>query len=196
MRSTLLRLVGLVTLCATPALAQSNPQTRDGFTISFGVGGGSAGVTCEDACDSDRETAPAVYLRLGGAYRPNLILGGEINVWSKQSEEDGVDGTITVGTVNAFAQWYPQPTGGFFVAGGLGVGSMNVEVKVPGLPTISDRTTGLGYHVGAGYDIRLGKNFSLTPYATFFGTAGGKVESNSEKIDANVAQIGLGFTWH
>jgi Outer membrane protein beta-barrel domain len=175
--------------------AQSRPQTRDGFTISFGAGVGSAGATC-DGCDSDRETAPALYLRLGGAYRPNLILGGELNGWSKTVKDGGDEGTITVATVNAIAQWYPDAAGGFFVSGGLGVGSMKVEFKVPGIATISDQTTGLGYQVGAGYDIRLGTNFSLTPYATFFGTAGGKVESTKAKFDANVAQIGLGFTWH
>jgi len=195
MKRILITAAILTMLGTSAASAQGNPQRRDGFTISFGVGAGSAGVTCE-GCDSDRETAPAVYLRLGGAYRPNLILGGEINGWSKQEEDQGVEGTITVATVNAIAQWYPEPAGGFFVSGGLGVGTMRVEAKIPGLATVSDRTTGFAYQAGAGYDIRLGKNFSLTPYATFFGTAGGKVESNNEKIDANVAQIGLGFTWH
>ena len=188
-------LLGLSLLCGSTARAQSYPQTRDGFTISFGVGVGSAGVTC-DGCDTDRETAPALYLRLGGAVRPNLILGGEVNGWSKTVEDSGDEAEVTVATVNFIAQWYPQPTGGFFVDGGLGVGSMNVKVRVPGIATISDKTTGLGYQVGAGYDIRLTRNFSLTPYATFFGTAGGKVESTDDKIDANVAQVGLGFTWH
>jgi hypothetical protein len=195
MKLATISVLTLSLLCASSAAAQSHPQTRDGFTISFGIGGGSAGVSCS-GCDSERENAPAGYLRLGGAYRPNLILGGEVNAWTKNLEEGGDEATITVATANFIAQWYPQPTGGFFVTGGLGVGSLNVEFKVPGLATISDKTTGLAYQVGTGYDIRLGTNFSLTPYATFFGTAGGKVESTKEKLDANVAQIGLGFTWH
>ena len=195
MRHNLIRIIALATLCATPAFAQGNPQTRDGFTASFGIGAGSAGVTCDD-CIGDRENSAAIYLRLGGAYRPSLILGGEINGWSKQSEDQGAEGTITIVTVNAIAQWYPQPATGFFLTGGLGVGSLQVEAKIPGLATISDRTTGLGYQFGTGYDFRLGRNFSITPYATYFGTAGGKVESSNEKLDANVAQVGLGFTWH
>jgi hypothetical protein len=181
--------------CAPSAMAQSHPQTRDGFTISFGLGAGSAGVTC-DGCDTNRETAPALYLRLGGAVRPNLIVGGETNGWSKTTEDQGDKAIVTVVTINAIAQWYPETTGGFFIDGGLGVGSMNVEVKAPGLPTLSDKTTGLGYQVGVGYDVRVRKNFSLTPYATYFGTAGGKTENTDAKIDANVIQVGLGFTWH
>jgi hypothetical protein len=195
MRNSILPALALSVLCASSALAQSRPQTREGFTASFGIGGGSAGITC-DGCESDRETAPALYLRLGGAYRPNLILGGEINGWSKKDEDAGAEGTLTIVTINAIAQWYPQVTSGFFLDGGLGIGSLNVEASVPGLGSISNRTSGLGYQVGAGYDLRLGTNFSLTPYATFFGTAGGKVEDTEEKLDANVIQVGLGFTFH
>lgn len=195
MRSSIIRALALSILCASSALAQSRPQTREGFTASFGLGVGSAGITCDD-CDSDRETSGALYLRLGGAYRPNLILGGEINGWSKQQDEDGVEGTITVATINAIAQWYPQVASGFFLSGGLGVGTLDVEAGIPGVGTLSAETRGLGYQVGAGYDLRLGTNFSLTPYATYFGTAGGKLENTEEKLDANVIQIGLGLTFH
>jgi len=195
MKASMIRALALSLLCASSALAQSRPQTREGFTASFGLGAGSAGVSCED-CGTDRETSGALYLRLGGAYRPNLILGGEINGWARTTDDIGGEGTITIVTVNALAQWYPQVTSGFFVSGGLGIGSLEVEASFPGLGTLSDKTTGLGYQVGAGYDLRLGSNFSLTPFATFFGTAGGKVESSDVKLDANVIQIGLGLTFH
>jgi len=187
--------VVLAALVAAPAVAQSKPQTRDGFTISFGLGGGSAGSSC-DGCDSDRESAPSVYLRLGGALRPGLVLAGEINGWSKTKTESGVEGTLTIVTVNALVQWYPQPATGFFLSGGVGTGSMGLDVKIPGRPTVSDRTTGFGYQAGLGYDIRVGRNFSLTPFGTYFATAGGKLDSTGEKIDANVFHFGLGFTWH
>src|ERR1044071_4744187 len=127
----------LLTLAALPALGQSKPQTRDGFTISFGFGSGSAGATCS-GCDTDRQSAPTAYLRLGGALRPNLILAGEINGWSKTEKEFGAEAEITILTVNAVVQWYPQPTRGFFVSGGVGAGSMAADVKIPSLPTISD----------------------------------------------------------
>ena len=185
----------MAVLVAAPTLAQSKPQTRDGFTVSFGLGGGSAGASC-DGCDSDRETAPSLYLRLGGALRPGLVLAGEINGWSKTQTESGGEGTLTIVTINALVQWYPQPTNGFFVSGGVGAGSMGLEVKIPGVAKVSDNTNGLGYQAGVGYDIRLGRNFSLTPYATYFGTAGGKLESSGAKIDGNVFHVGLGFTWH
>src|SRR5215207_7355943 len=196
MRKTLFTAIALVTVLSSPVLAQGHPQVREGFTASFGLGGGSAGITCDDGCDTDRETAPTVYIRLGGAYRPNLILGGEINGWSKSEDVAGDEARLTIATVNAIAQWYPQVTSGFFISGGLGLGTLRTEIDLPSIGTLSSNTTALGYQVGVGYDLRLGRNISLTPYSTFFGTAGGKVESTDEKLDANVVQIGLGLTFH
>jgi hypothetical protein len=125
-----------------------------------------------------------------------LVLAGEINGWSKTKTEFGIEGTLTIVTVNALVQWYPQPTNGFFVSGGVGAGSMGVDAKIPGQASVSDNTSGLGYQFGAGYDIRVGRNFSLTPFGTYFATAGGKLDSSGQKIDANVFHFGLGFTWH
>lgn len=194
MRSTGTRVALAIFLAATPAIAQSTLQPRQGLNISFGFGGGSAGATCS-GCDTDRETAPSMYLRIGGAVRPSFVLAGEVNGWSKSETQQGVEGTLTIATVNALAQWYPQPANGFFLSGGLGVGSMKMEIKSPGLGSFSDNTNGLGYQVGTGYDIRVAGTFSLTPYVTYFGTAGGKVESSNEKLDGNVLQFGLGFSW-
>lgn len=43
--------------------------------------------------------------------------------------------------------------------------------------------------MGIGYDIRVGKNFSLTP---FLNGVGGSFNGNG----ANFNQIGLSLTWH
>ena len=192
---TLVRSAVLIAIAATSVTAQTKPQTRDGFTISFGLGGGSAGVNCSE-CDNSRESAPSVYLRLGGALRPNLVLSGEVNAWTKTASDEGVDATFTIGTVNVVAQWYPQPAKGWFLSAGVGSGTIHTEVEVPGLGKFSDDTRGFGYQVGTGYDIRVKSNFSLTPFATYFATAGGKTDAGGTKIDGNVFHIGLGFTWH
>ena len=61
-------------------------------------------------------------------------------------------------------------------------------------------SVGVAILLSTGYDYRVGKNFSLTPFLNYLATAGGKAQINgavtSEKLNANLAQIGLGFTWH
>lgn len=193
MRNHLIGAAIAALVAAAPSAAQSRPQTHDGFTVSVGLGGGSAGVSCVE-CESSRERAPTVYLRLGGAVRPNLVLAGEINGWSKSESDQGIDATITIVTINAVAQWYPQTATGFFVSGGVGLGSMEAKANAFG-ESLSDRTHGLGYQIGTGYDLRVRPNLAITPFVTYFATAGGKVESTGEKANANVVHFGLGVTW-
>jgi len=190
--------VALALTAASGVMAQSKPQTRDGFTIGFGVGLGSAGISCS-GCTTDRENAGSGYLRIGGAVRPNLILAGELEGWDKSFDDQGTTDHVTIGFVTGTALWYPEATGGFYVKGGLGVGSIEDEVKDPTF-TVKLESSGLAISFGLGYDYRVGKNFSLTPYASYVSTVGAKAKVNGsstgEKLNANLFQVGLGFTWH
>ena len=93
--------------------------------------------------------------------------------------------TLTVSTLTAAIRFYPSATGGLFLMGGLGLGT--VSASVSGLGSASE--TGAGALVGLGYDIRVGRNVSLTPYWNGFAM-------NSSNDDANVGQLGLAITVH
>ena len=174
--------------------AQGHPQTRQGFTISFGLGGGSASFNC-NGCASSRESAGTGYLRIGGTFRPDLIVAGQTDAWTKT--ENGA--TLTAGTADFVVQWYPQVAGGFYLLGGIGFGSVSTSVDT-GMGTLTNNKGGVGYNAGAGYDIRLRRNFSLTPYVAFFGVSTGSNASSlgaaNTRITAHVMAFGLGFTWH
>ena len=171
--------LALVCLLASPALAQ-RPQTRKGYWISGGVGAGSFDMSCE-GCQSDRRSGVTTLLAMGGSPSQHLLIGGEIEGWYK--EQDGVD--IVFGHLSGVAYWYPQATGGWFVKGGVGFGTLSLDAGTSG--EYSD--TGLGLHAGAGYDIRLGSNFSLTPTAGVFW-------ASLDPGDANALYIGLNATGH
>lgn len=197
MRTTLSRSAALVLLCASPLLAQGTAPPREGVVATIGLGIGSAGVTCDD-CESDRETAPTVMLRIGGAYAPDLIFGGEVNAWSKSevNPATGEKARVRIVTVNLVAQWYPQLDGGFFVVGGAGVGTVRSDLLGDLTGVASANTTAIGYQVGAGWDIRVKPNISVTPFATFFGTAAGKVKDGDQKLDGHVGHVGVALTLH
>lgn len=178
-------------LILIPAAAQAqNPQTRQGFGISFGIGSGSAGSTC-DFCNSDRESGLSGYLRIGGHVRPNLLIAGETNGWTRSS--DGIDQTI--GFYSAVAQWYPNVESGFFLKGGAGLARY---VATDGIDDVTGNA--LGLTLGAGYDIRVATIFSLTPYANYLISSKGEIKLNDTStglnVSTNVLQFGLGFTWH
>lgn len=182
----------LIALAALPvaALAQE-PQARQGFGISFGLGGGSGDVEC-DVCISDRAGGFSGYLRLGGYVRPDLFVAFESNGYSTSGDDIDTSG----GFYSVALQWYPNVQKGFYLKGNLGVVGVKQEDDVG-----DELTAGaFGMGIGIGYDFRVGRNFSLTPYANLIFSGDGEVEFNGSDtgVDAkfNLVQIGLGFTWH
>lgn len=177
---------------STTALAQSTslPQNREGFGISFGLGGGSAGAEC-DFCTSDRTTALSGYLRLGGHVNRQLFVGFESNGWT----DSELDIDTTLGFYNAVVQFYPNPDQGLYLKGGLGLAMYQ---ETDGIDEVT--SSALGFSAGIGYDFRVGRNFSLTPYANFLMSTKGELALNDEStglnVSANLLQVGLGFTWH
>ena len=171
-----LMLAMLVAVAATPASAQQ-PHTRQGFWINAGLGFGSLG--CDD-CDQ-REGALSGQFGIGGTLSQKVIIGLMTNGWTKT--EDGV--TLTVGTAVAGIRFYPSATGGFFLTGGVGLGTLSADIDGFG----SDSESGTGVMLGLGWDFRIGRNVSLTPFWNGFAMS-------SDEADANVGQIGLSVTVH
>jgi hypothetical protein len=191
------RLIGTAAallLFASPALAQGASPLRQGFTVSFGLGAGSAGFSYEGS-SSDRITGPSGYLRLGGAITPTLVLAGETQGWTHS------EGSVTsrVGYLMAVTQWYPSAMGGFHLIGGVGMGMVDEDDSDPTLGYKLE-SVGVAAQFGLGYDVRMSRSFSLTPYMNFLTMGGGEPKLNGSglggSLSANVVQFGLGFSWH
>jgi hypothetical protein len=161
---------------ATAAQAQ-NAQLRQGFWFSGGLGLGSLG--CQN-CGTSRENGMTGDLSLGGTLSPRWLLGVGTSGWSKSQQ----GGRLTVATLDARVRFYPWTTGGFFVTGGIGGAS--VRESVGGLTATE---SGVGALFGIGYDYRVARNTSITPYWNSFGM-------KNNNTDANVGQIGLAITLH
>jgi hypothetical protein len=154
-----------------------NAQARDGFWFSGGLGYGSLGC---DNCGS-REGGISGGLSLGGTISPRFLVGVGTSGWTKSQQ----GATLTVGEIDARIRFYPQTRGGFFLTGGVGIGSVTGSVSGFGSAT----ETGAGVILGMGYDYRVGRNTSITPFWN------GYAMKNSN-TDANVGQIGLAVTLH
>jgi hypothetical protein len=167
-------------VCPVAAHAQ-NAQTRDGFWFNVGLGWGSLGC---DGCD-DRTGGFSGALGLGGTLSQKLYLGGAYNFWTKTED----DATLTAGTLAAVIRFYPSSTGGFFLHGGLGLGILNLHFEDSIIGDFDVDDNGFGALVGLGYDIRVARSMSLTPFVNGFGIS---VDGG----DSNVFQVGLGITFH
>ena len=175
-RSTLLA-SAIALLAGAAPLAAQNAQVRDGFWFSGGLGYGSLGC---DNCDG-REGGLSGGLSFGTTLSPKLLLAVGTTGWSRS--ESGA--SLTTGTLDARLRYYPSMSGGFFLTGGLGLGTMRASLSGFG----SETEIGLGAMLGLGYDFRIGSNVSLSPFWNGFAV-------RTSDADANVGQLGLGITVH
>jgi hypothetical protein len=162
---------------AQPAPTPENPRVREGLWFNAGLGYGWLG--CENCID--RLGGASGGLALGGTVSDRVLLGVGTTGWYKS--ESGI--TLSAATLDARIRIYPVLSSGFFLTGGLGIGTISLGAA----RLSSERETGLGLTLGLGWDIRVGSNVSLTPF--WNGTA-----VSTSNADANFGQIGLGVTIH
>src|SRR5262249_14853744 len=113
-------------------------------------------------------------LSLGGTISPRVLLGVGTTGWARSYLGE----TLTVGTLDARLRFYPSVSSGVFITGGLGAGSVTFA---------GENELGVGAVLGLGWDVRVGRKVSLTPFWNGFAM-------QSSTLDANVGQIGLGVT--
>src|SRR5256884_4588950 len=120
----------LAGLCAAASAARAQyPQRRDGFWIGFGLGYGTATVSCDNCNFGPRTGGVTAFLKLGGAPSRNLLIGGAINGWAHS------DGSATETGTNAAASIYPYPRrarGLFATRGGAGPPTSLDPAPLPG----------------------------------------------------------------
>jgi hypothetical protein len=190
-------LVAVSLLLTSSAAWAGHPQERQGFWIGFGGGYGSASASADcDGCSGGREGAGTAFIKLGGTLNKNVLLGVEMNLWIK---EETSNTTLYLGAFTGTVTVYPQASGGFFLKGGIGSSYVSSDFE-EGSTTTSIEKWGWAVLVGAGYDIRVGRNVSLTPCINYhYGkpgdiTVGGVTAFPNWKQD--VVSFELGITFH
>jgi Outer membrane protein beta-barrel domain len=189
-------LVGGVVLLASSSAWAGHPQDRKGFWIGFGGGYGSAEASADcEGCSGDREGSFTGFIKLGGTLSDKVLLGVEGSAWVKEVD----DTTLTLGAFTGTITFYPQASGGFFLKGGVGVSYVDTEVR-EGSFSASLNKTGWGVLAGIGYDVRVGRNISLTPCVNFRYGKPGDIDFEGETAlggwSQNVVSFELGITFH
>jgi len=129
---------------------------RRGFWGALGVGAGGEAYDLRDGAGYSGELyRPTVSLRLGGTPSQYVRLGGEILGWI----DDQGARTESITSVLFITQFYPAPTTGLYLKGGLGLGRH--EVDFDNGFGIGD--TGFAGLLGAGWEVRVGRRIYLNP---------------------------------
>jgi hypothetical protein len=156
--------VVLLFLALGSASAQDVPRglsvvregNRAGFWGGFSIGAGGEAFDLRDGAGYSEELyRPTVSLRLGGTVNQSLRLGGEVLAWidERSRSVESLTSVLFVG------QFYPVATTGLYLKGGLGLGRNAVEFDEGG--GVGD--TGFAGLLGAGWEIRMGRRWFLTP---------------------------------
>src|SRR5262245_24335698 len=181
-------------LLLSAASAGAEPY-RSGFWFGFGAGYGSARLDCDGCGEPDREGSVSGYVRLGGTLNRHVLLGVRGNAWTK--ERDGT--RVTLGNGSGTITLYPGAYSGFFLEAGFGVSWVDTSVR-EGAFDVSVSKAGFGFTSSLGWDLRVGRNFSLTPSLSYYYGHPGDISLDRVVVLADVSQsvweISLGLTFH
>src|SRR3989442_1595990 len=197
--------LGVLLIVTMPALSAQHAQTRGGLrNVSLtpvgdfayghlgGLSWGDAVLSCSPGCFFDRAAKGgglSGFVKLGMTLRPDVLLGAEFNAWTKD-----VNGTREwVGNVSGAVYYYLTPSGGLFLKAGAGYATFQPGGGTPA-------ASGVGLVAGAGYDIRIAPNVSITPVGNFYFGSDGETTGGSPPLTASVKhsvfELGVGITLH
>jgi hypothetical protein len=199
MRIATLVLLGSLVL-GSEALAQSTPvQPHKGLWGGFGLGGG---VNLTDTFGEGSLWGFSGYGRIGGTLNQRVLLGAESAGWF--GSRGGVD--FSRGNLSGVLLFYPSPSGGFFLKGGIGFAyimtSIYSSTTVGGVyyqNSTSQSKGGFGATAGVGYDLKIGRNIYLVPEVGWYLQAVGSQSSlvfGDTPGTNNIIAFALGLVWH
>ena len=195
MKPSLLASTAALLVCSTVARAQNTiGEGHSGFHAAVGLGYGSVALNCSE-CGGERIGNPAIMLRFGGAVRPAVVLSGELTAWSKSAEGS----TTNISWANFVAQFYPEQTRRFYLKTGIGVGRIDASIAIPDALGGKAEATSLGLEAGFGYDVRITRGFSFTPFADLLYSTNADVKVNGSSsgfnLGATLLHFGLAASW-
>jgi hypothetical protein len=166
---------------------------RRGFWIAFGFGAGSGRTICTSYCvDTTRVGGATGRFAMGGTASAHLKIGGEAHGWVNMNDPALLE---SIGNVTVSAYYYPSATGNLFLQGGLGYSAyadddLQDKREAHGVATI----------LGVGYDIYVGRSFSLTPILAWGTAWTGEVQLNGsgtgDTFRPSFLSLTLSPTWH
>jgi hypothetical protein len=165
-RRIMLGVFGSLMICsANAARSQRSPAQK--VTAAIGTGYGVEN-------NAAPASGPTRFARIGFAVMPTLVLGGELQRWSGDSNTPSGD-KLNFSFVDAL--WYPFRTHGWFVTGALGRADLAI-VESGSSPYSTGHSYSGGQNAtafGTGWDLRIAGRLFFAPSFSVSQTMGGTV---------------------
>lgn len=180
-------------VCAA-GLEGQRPQERRGFWMIAGVGQGTTISNCDECDLEDRRGGGYTMLALGGTVGRHVLVGAEVNSWylSEATGDQSLLGFLTV------VQWYPWHAAGFHLRTGVGWGYARFGYRTEEAAGKADKL-GIGLRFGAGWDFRVSRMVSVSPFLGTHIAALGSMQVRDRPLTNLLSmsrQIGIGVTIH
>lgn len=203
-------LVALLAATLTAPLAAqdirriSDGPSRKGFWLGLGVAGGQYDNECDLCNNADPASGFGGHVRLGATLSPKFRLGADLfGISTSNGQFTDLGGgpgdiTETTGDLTLSGWFYPSAQGNFWLQ--LGLGGVVYQADVKG----DQKYTAMsgGGVLGLGYDFRVGRNGSLTPYVRWAGSSGGKLKDENgdgvgpEQWKTKYIAVGVDYVFH
>jgi hypothetical protein len=123
-----------------------------------------------------------------------MIIGLQFDWWQSTQGTGYQQTSVVLSSANLVLQYYPSMAHRWFVTSGLGVGFMDVTTTAfsGGENGVAH---GVGYQLGVGYANPIGRHFTLSPYASYFGTSAGTIADSPDRLSGSAFHIGLSLDW-
>ncbi len=157
-----------------PKPAPAGAHVHDGFYLRMGLGAGALA-----AAEGNRAGAESIWstggagmeFGMGGAIGSGFMLGGRLLgvggdsiTWQHGNEQTDWPGSLSLSSVQLFADWYLSPGSGFHLQAGLGPSVLSYD-PLGGRPRKGDDVTsdleGFGGAIGVGWEGWVGDEWSI-----------------------------------
>jgi hypothetical protein len=115
-------------------------------------------LTCTTCSSVVAANGTAVTVSAGFTPARTVLLGLQAQQWSSS----GTSLKQRVSSLLAVVQWYPWPATGFFLRAGNGIVRGPVAPQAAGAQPSATQSTGVGFALGLGYDVKVSRRLGLT----------------------------------
>lgn len=196
---TALLLVGVL---AGSAVAGGYGHVRDGWMYGLNLGYGWTKLAATDVSQAQPLDLTSPWsgdftgaLKVAFCPSDEFAYGLDFSGWTDYSYLLNYNQVRTTAFwILAQGHWFPAGQG-FYVRGGLGLGSLGVKLTDP-RAIISQTNAGLGWGVGAGYELRVSPSFALGVAYDYRGVNVGELSNTFDDVSVATQGVVLTLTWY